>query len=42
MTAQINICSDEEGKVVYSRYITKNGVRQYHPTGGVYRFVVKS
>jgi len=30
------------GKVVYCRYITKNGKRIYHKNGKVFRFVVKS
>ncbi|MDM8352183.1 hypothetical protein [Brevundimonas diminuta] len=26
---------------VYTRFITRNGKRIYHPTGGLYRFKVK-
>lgn len=29
------------GRWVYSRSITRNGKRIYHPTGGVFRFWVK-
>lgn len=33
--------SPSEGKkVVYSKYITRNGKRINHPTGGVFRFEV--
>lgn len=30
----------EPCQVVYSRYITIKGQRIYHPTGGVFRFLV--
>lgn len=26
---------------IYSRFITRNGKRIYHPTGGLFRFKVK-
>lgn len=28
-------------KVVYSRFVTRNGKRVYHPNGKVYRFLVE-
>lgn len=31
----------DEGPWVYSRFITRNGKRIYHPSGGLYRFPAK-
>jgi hypothetical protein len=38
-----NIVKKDDGvyEVIYTPYITRNGKRIYHPTGGVFRFEVK-
>ncbi len=34
--------SGKKGKLIFTRYITRNGKRIYHPSGGVFRFWVDS
>lgn len=30
--------SGDEGDFIFTRYITRNGKRIYHPTGGLFKF----
>lgn len=41
MGTNIYLQDPDDGEFIFTRYITRNGKRIYHPTGGVYRIPVK-
>ena len=41
MPTQFKTIDGKTYKLVFTKFITFNGVRKYHPTGGVYRFWVE-
>ncbi|WP_426585532.1 hypothetical protein [Mucilaginibacter sp. R-33] len=41
MPTQYKTIDGKTYKLVFTKFITFNGVRKYHPTGGVYRFWVE-